>query len=82
MSKRFLLSSHMCQATKKDCLSDLSVVIASSDVCADLRQQSEQSKPRVHKKRQVKLDKDGNRPEVSIYARAYNKVKAQFARIR
>lgn len=51
-------------------------------MCADLRQQSEQSKPRVHKKRQVKLDRDGNRPEVSVYARAYNRVKAQFARIK
>ena len=47
-----------------------------------MQQQSEQSRPKVHKKRQTKLDKDGNRPEVSVYARAYNKVKAQFSRIR
>lgn len=44
--------------------------------------QSEQSRPKVHKQRQSKLDKDGNRPEVSVYAKAYNKVKAQFSRIR
>ena len=51
-------------------------------LCADMQQQSEQSKPRVHKKRQPKLDKDGKVAEVSVYAKAYNKVKAQFARIR
>lgn len=49
---------------------------------ADMQQQVAQSKPKVHKKRQPKLDQDGNRPEVSVYAKAYNKVKAQFARIR
>ena len=47
-----------------------------------MQQQSEQSRPKVHKQRQTKLDKDGNRPEVSVYAKAYNKVKAQFSRIR
>ena len=51
-------------------------------VCADMQQQSEQSRPKVQKRRKPKLDKDGNKPEVSVYARAYNKVKAQFSRIR
>lgn len=52
-------------------------------VCADMQQQQlQQSRPKVHKKRQTKLDKDGHRPEVSVYAKAYNKVKAQFSRIR
>ncbi|KAL3155661.1 hypothetical protein ABBQ32_012692 [Trebouxia sp. C0010 RCD-2024] len=51
-------------------------------LAADMQQQVAQSKPKVHKKRQPKLDQDGNRPEVSVYAKAYNKVKAQFARIR
>ncbi|KAL0022420.1 hypothetical protein WJX77_010601 [Trebouxia sp. C0004] len=40
------------------------------------------SKPKAGKRRQTKLDKDGNRPEVSVYAKAYNKVKAQFTRMR
>lgn len=40
------------------------------------------SKPRAGKVRQTKLDKDGNRPDISVYAKAYNKVKAQFTRMR
>ena len=39
-------------------------------------------KPRAGKKRQTKLDKDGNRPEVSVYAKAYNRVKSHFTCIR
>ena len=40
------------------------------------------SKPKAGKRKQTKLDKDGNRPEVSVYAKIYNKVKAQFTRMR
>ena len=49
------------------------------------RQEDEQekaSKPRPKKLKQSKLDKDGNQPEVTVYAKAYNRVKAQFVRIR
>ena len=40
------------------------------------------SKPKAGKRKQTKLDTDGNRPEVSVYAKTYNKVKAQFTRMR
>lgn len=44
---------------------------------------AEPDPPKPAKKRRVtKLDKEGNKPEVSVYAKAYNKVKAQFVRIR
>lgn len=36
----------------------------------------------VKKRKKSKLDSEGNKPEVSVYAKAYNKVKAQFVRIR
>lgn len=39
-------------------------------------------KPMAKKRKQSKLDEAGNKPEVSVYAKAYNKVKAQFVRIR
>ena len=45
--------------------------------------EAEPPKPKAAKKRkQGKLDAAGNKPEVSVYAKAYNKVKAQFVRIR
>ncbi len=52
---------------------------------AEMQQEEElkkASKPKAGKTRQTKLDQNGNKPEVSVYAKAYNKVKSQFSRIR
>ena len=44
--------------------------------------QERASKPKVRMANQTKLDKDGNQAEVTVFAKAYNRVKAQFVRIR
>lgn len=50
---------------------------------AEMNEEEEQKKvAKPRKTKQTKLDKDGNRPEVSVYAKAYNRVKTQFVRIR
>jgi len=67
------LHNHLLLAVMPD------VDCAEKDWEAELKKAS---KAKAGKRRQTKLDKDGNRPDISVYAKAYNKVKAQFTRMR